>query len=456
MPKADPMPDSTHAKPVLPQAWLNLAAALPFRLPVSRNPDGSDASPQSLSRIYSQECAAIEMLDGAYGRDEFIPIPPPVLDLYRLYRPTPLCRAHGLEEALGYDGELYFKREDWNPTGSHKPNTAIPQVYYAATQGLRELVTDTGAGQWGSALAWACNRFGLDCTVFMTASSYKTKRVRATLMELAGERKREGGGASVRVYCSPSDITEPGRALRRENPDHPGSLGIGMGEAMHYVSSHGNSRLALGCMSYYAAMHQTIIAQELDHQLAALGVKPDIMIGCVGGGTNFVGFVATTALRAARANATSGQGAPRMIAAESANVPVLTTGKYEWENADYWGFTPVVKMYTLGRKFIPPEIHSGGLRYHGKSPILSLLRLHNIVEASAITQEDAFAAGVLFFRSQGVLIAPETGHAVAQVIEEVRRAKQESRRPTIVFCLSGTGYLDVTAYEHQVGLAGRK
>jgi len=322
-------------------------------------------------------------------------------------------------------------------------------VYYAATQGLRELVTDTGAGQWGSALAWACNRFGLDCTVFMTASSYKTKRVRATLMELASERIRESGDASVRVYCSPSDITEPGRSLRRESPDHPGSLGIGMGEAMHYVSSHSQTRLALGCMSYYAAMHQTIIAQELDQQLAAIGVKPDILIGCVGGGTNFVGFVATTAVRAARANATSGNGAPRMIAAESANVPVLTNGKYEWENADFWGFTPVVKMYTLGRKFIPPEIHSSGLRYHGKSPILSLLRLHNIVEASAISQEDAFSAGVLFFRYEGILIAPETGHAVAQVIHEVRRAQADKCAPTIVFCLSGTGYLDVNAYAHR-------
>lgn len=361
------------------------------------------------------------------------------MDEYRKYRPTRFQRARGLEKRLGYEGRIYFKREDGNPTGSHKPNTAIPQAYYARAQGLRQLVTDTGAGQWGAALAWACHNQELDCTVFMTRNSFNSKPYRRYLMEMSG----------AQVFASPSEITSRGRALLEVDAQHRGSLGIGMGEALEYRREHPDARLALGCMSYYAALHQTVIGQELFAQAERAEVEPDILIGCVGGGTNFMGFVAPYV---ARGFGEAGAKRPRMVAVESANVPVLSKGRYEYEHADAFGYTPRVKMYTLGREFLPDEIHAGGLRYHGKSPILSLLVHEGVVEAASVGQDEAFRAGRLFMEAEGILAAPESSHAIAHVASEVEREQREGTASTIVFCLSGTGYLDLQSYANFFGV----
>lgn len=420
--------------------WFNLAMQIPYDLPFPEDIQGHLTSHEFLGRIYSSECASIELLEGEYHLQTQISIPGAVLDEYRKYRPTPLCRARGLERYLGYPGEIYFKREDMNPTGSHKPNTAIPQAYYAKKQGLKGLVTDTGAGQWGAAISWACRTQGLDCTVFMTRNSFQTKPYRRYLMELSG----------ARVYPSPSEITAQGRALLETDPEHCGSLGIGMGEAMELVRQHPDTRLALGCMSYYAALHQTIIGQELVEQLAQAEIEPDFLIGCVGGGSNFVGFIAPFVPECVRQLGTPShqKRTPKLVAVESLNVPALTQGTYEYEHADTFALTPRVKMYTLGREFMPSEFHAAGLRYHGKTPILSLLVHHGVVEATAVSEAKAFEAGRVFFACEGILVAPESAHAVAQVISQVESEKQEGTASTIVFCLSGTGYLDLQGYDN--------
>lgn len=422
----------------LPTAWLNLASLVRSEYPPPI--DGETERPLTaadLSSRYSEECARIEVLEGRYARDLHIPIPGGVMDQYRKYRATPLFRARGLEEHLGYGGRIFYKREDLNPTGSHKPNTAIPQALYAKEQGLRGLVTDTGAGQWGAAMAWACRNYGLDCTVFMTRSSFVAKPYRRYLMELAGGL----------VYSSPSEMTSHGRALLAQDPDHQGSLGIGMGEALETVFQQDGVRLALGCMSYYAALHQTVVGLELERQLQMADIEPDLLVACVGGGTNLFGFMAPYLARKIR-----GAPGPEMVAAESQNVPSLTRGEYRYDYADAFKLTPKVKMYTLGHQFVPPRIHSGGLRYHGKSPILSLMVSKGLVAAVAIEQNRAFEAGGLFYQCEGVLPAPESAHAVAAVVDRVHAAMAAEQRPTIVFCLSGTGYLDLKGYADIFGL----
>jgi tryptophan synthase beta chain len=423
----------------VPDSWLNLAAQIPWALPLPQNTEGQTETIANLQAIYTEECARIELLDGEYASNPLIPIPGSVMDEYRKYRPTRFQRARGLEKRLDYEGRIYFKREDGNPTGSHKPNTAIPQAFYARAQGLSQLVTDTGAGQWGAALAWACHNQGLDCTVFMTRNSFNSKPYRRYLMEMSG----------AQAFASPSDLTSRGRALLEIDPQHRGSLGIGMGEALEYMRERPNARLALGCMSYYAALHQTVIGQELIAQAERAEVEADILIGCVGGGTNFMGFIAPYVARTVRETAAK---RPRMVAVESANVPVLSKGRYEYEHADAFGYTPRVKMYTLGREFLPDEIHAGGLRYHGKSPILSLLVHEGMVEATAINQDDAFKAGRMFMEAEGILAAPESSHAIAQVAVEVEREKREGTASTIIFCLSGTGYLDLQSYAEFFGV----
>ncbi|MFN7914557.1 MAG: TrpB-like pyridoxal phosphate-dependent enzyme [Vicinamibacterales bacterium] len=422
----------------IPQAWLNVAAAVAgeFPLPV----EGDDLRPISvdhLAQLYSEECARIELLQGHYRTDQFIQIPGEVMDQYRKYRATPLFRARGLEKRLGYSGRIFYKREDGNPSGSHKPNTAVPQAWYAKQQGLRGLVTDTGAGQWGAAMAWACRNLDLTCTVFMTGSSYRAKPYRRYLMELAG----------ATVHSSPSEMTLQGRQLLAAEPDHQGSLGIGMGEAIELVRRSEGVRLALGCMSYYAALHQTVVGLELERQLAHAGVAPDVLIACVGGGTNLFGFMAPYIARKLR-----GDSGPEMIAAESANVPSLSRGEYRYDYADAFKLTPKVKMYTLGHQFLPPRIHSGGLRYHGKSPILSLMVHKGLVTPLAIEQERAFEVGGWFYESEGVIPAPESAHAIAAVVDAVATAQAEGRNKDIVFCLSGTGYLDLQGYAQMFGL----
>lgn len=427
----------------VPDSWLNLAAQIPWQLPLPHDANGQVETHERLSQIYSEECAGIELLEGQYGNEPFISIPGAVIDEYKKYRPSKFQRAYGLEKRLDYEGRIYFKREDMNPTGSHKPNTAIAQAYYARKQKLKGLVTDTGAGQWGAALAWACYNQGLDCTIFMTRNSFLAKPYRRYLMEISGGR----------VFASPSNLTSRGRALLNADPHHRGSLGIGMGEAMEYMNELADTRLALGCMSYYAALHQTVIGQELAEQLAVEDIEPDILVGCVGGGTNFIGFVAPFIPRSEGAADSSAKSRrPRLVAVESANIPVLTKGTYTYEYADAFGFTTQVKMYTLGREFLPANIHAGGLRYHGKSPILSLLVHKGWIEAVAIDQERAFIAGKAFFESEGILPAPESAHAIAHVMTEVEREKENGSAATIVFCLSGTGYLDIQSYADFFGV----
>jgi len=421
-----------------PEAWLNIAAEVrsEYPLPV----EGEEEKPLSvdaLAKRYSRETARIELLDGEYGKDLHIPIPGEVIDQYRKYRCTPLYRARGMEKMLGYRGRIFYKREDFNPTGSHKPNTAIPQALYAKQEGLKGLVTDTGAGQWGAAMAWACRNYGLSCTVFMTHNSYVAKPYRRYLMELA----------EAVVHSSPSELTGEGRKLLLGDPDHQGSLGIGMGEALEMVNKGDGIRLALGCMSYYAALHQTVVGLELQKQLQLAGVEPDVLLACVGGGTNLFGFMAPFILQKIR----TGEG-PEMIAAESANVPSLTKGEYRYDYADAFKLTPKIKMFTLGHQFLPPKIHSGGLRYHGKSPILSLMVKKGVVRGEAVDQQAAFAWGGKFYEAEGVLPAPESAHAIAATAQAVARAQEEGRPKDIVFCLSGTGLLDLKGYADIFGL----
>lgn len=421
-----------------PDYWLNIAALVKDEYPLPVEGEAMTAlTVERLAERYSLECARIELLNGTYGRDLHIPIPGEVMDQYRKYRATPVFRARGLERRLKYDGRIFYKREDFNPTGSHKPNTAIPQALYAKEQGLKGLVTDTGAGQWGAAMAWACRNYGLDCIVFMTRNSYQAKPYRRYLMELAG-------GV---VHSSPSEMTAQGRALLAEDPDHQGSLGIGMGEALETVMHGTGIRLALGCMSYYAALHQTVVGLELERQMKLAGIEPDVLVACVGGGTNLFGFMAPYL----RQKLESGNG-PELIAAESANVPSLTRGDYRYDYADAFKLTPKIKMYTLGHQFVPPKIHSGGLRYHGKSPILSLMVKKGLVGATAIAQEYAFETGGIFYECEGVLPAPESAHAIAATIDAVKKAQAEGCRKDIVFCLSGTGYLDLKGYADIFGL----
>ncbi len=417
----------------IPERWYNIQADLPNPLKPALHPGTHQpAGPQDFAPLFPMELIKQEVTT-----ERWIQIPDPVRDLYTLWRPTPMFRATQLEKALGTPARIYYKYEGVSPTGSHKPNTAAAQAYYNKMEGVEAIVTETGAGQWGAAMAWACRSLGLACTVFMTRSSFLSKPYRRYLMELAG----------AVVHSSPSEMTVQGRRLLQDDPDHQGSLGIGMGEALETVRLGDGIRLALGCMSYYAALHQTIVGLELEKQLRYADVTPDVLVACVGGGTNLFGFMAPYLLRRLE-----GQPGPQMIAAESANVPSLTRGEYRYDYADAFKLTPKVKMYTLGHQFLPPKIHSGGLRYHGKSPILSLMVYKGLVGATAIDQERAFEIGGLFYECEGVIPAPESAHAIAAVVDVARRANEEGHKKDIVFCMSGTGFLDLQGYAQMFGL----
>lgn len=420
----------------VPEYWLNLAPLLGDRYRAPRNPETRERETvSSLQRLYTEECAKIELLADKYGILEKIEIPGEVMARYESYRPTSLFRVRHFERALQYEGQIFCKSEAANPGGSHKPNTAYPQAFYAAQQGLGALVTDTGAGQWGTALALASRAFGLECVVFMTHSSYVSKPYRRTMMEMAG----------AKVYSSPSAMTLRGRNLLEAEGEHSGSLGIGMGEAIELVRTQPGSRLALGCMAYHAALHQSVIGIEADAQLARIGVVPDVLVACVGGGSNLIGFAAPFLRRKLR-----GESEVRVVCAESASAPAMTKGELRYDFADAFGYTSEFFMYTLGHEFVPPAMHAGGLRYHGKSTILSTLAKERLVEAIDIPQEEAFAAARRFYMYEGVLPAPESGHAIAGVERIVAQAKAEGAKPTIAFCLSGNGYLDIEGYRDQL------
>jgi len=415
----------------VPTRWINAALDVPFELQPPLAPtEDRPVVVEDFEWLWPRECLEIELRQGVYGEEREIPIPPDVLDGYKSYRPTPLFRARRLERALNTPAELWFKREDQNPGGSHKLNTALAQAKYAADQGIRTLVTDTGAGQWGTALAFACQRFGLDCVVFMVRKSFDEKPYRRYLMEMLG----------ATVHSSPSELTEVGRRVRKEDPDSTGSLGMGMSEAIELVRTTEDHRLALGCMSYYAVMHQTVIGVETAQQIALAGRQPDVLIGCVGGGSNLMGFAGPYIASLAKT------GKPRIVAAEPASVPCLTSGDFRYDWADYNRTTPRIAMYSLGSDFQPPPIHSGGLRYHGKTPLLSALVHEGFIEARPLDQRAVFEAGQLFFRTEGILPAPESAHAVLAAIDEARAAAEAEEERVIVSCLSGHGYLDLAGY----------
>ncbi len=411
----------------IPTHYYNLAADLPFSLDPPLNPATKQPmGPDELAAIFP-----MNLIEQEVTQEKEIEIPEPVREAYLMYRPTPLIRATRLEKALGTPAKIFYKYEGVSPTGSHKPNTAIAQAYYNKIAGTKKLVTETGAGQWGSALAFASHVFGLDCTVYMVKVSYHQKPYRKTIMHLYG----------AEIYASPSDRTEAGRKILQEDPDCPGSLGIAISEAVEEALQDEKTKYSLGSVLNHVLLHQTIIGQEAKRQLEAIGEYPDVIIGCHGGGSNFAGL-AFPFLR----DKINGKDID-VIAVEPKSCPTLTEGKLEYDFGDTAGMTPLMKMYTLGHDFIPPSIHAGGLRYHGAAPLVSAVLEHGLIRAMALDQLEIFEGAVLFSQTEGIIPAPESSHAVQAAILEAKKAKEEGKEKTIVFNLSGHGLLDLSAYE---------
>jgi len=382
-------------------------------------------APEDLMRIFTKEGVRQEMC-----MEERVRIPEEVREAYlRLGRPTPLYRATRLEKYLKTKAKIYYKREDVNPCGSHKPNTAVAQAYYASKEGVEKLATETGAGQWGTALSYACMLFGLECEVFMTRSSYDSKPYRKTLMQLFGGK----------VHPSPSSITESGRTCLKEMPDHPGSLGVAISEAIEFTLKSGNTKYSLGSVLNHVLLHQTVIGEETMLQFKQIDVVPDLMVGCIGGGSNFAGFCYPFVREKLQ-----GRIGTKFLAVEPEAVPSTTKGEYRYDYGDTAELTPLIEMYTLGHKFIPPPIHAAGLRYHGKAPSLSLLIKEGVINSVAYGQEEVFEAAKLFARTEGIVPAPETAHAIKAVIDEARKCSEDR---IIAFNFSGHGLLDLGGYE---------
>jgi len=407
----------------LPQSWYNVASDLPEPLPPPLHPlTKKPLTPEDLAPIFPMGLIMQEV-----SQERWIEIPQEVLEAYKIYRPTPLQRAWRLEKALKTNCRIYFKNESLSPPGSHKPNTAIAQAYYNKKEGVKRLCTETGAGQWGSALAFACKLFDLKCTVYMVKVSYEQKPYRKLLMQAWG----------AEVYASPTDRTESGRKILAQDPNSPGSLGIAISEAVEDAVKHADAKYTLGSVLNHVILHQTIVGLETKKQLELAKEKPDVLIGCVGGGSNFSGFVFPFI-----PDKIKGQDI-RMIAVEPTACPTLTKGIYAYDYGDTVGLTPLVKMYTLGHSFIPPGIHAGGLRYHGDAPLLCLLVKNKLIEAKAYPQNPVFEAAVLFAQTEGLIPAPETAHAIKCVIDEAKN----NQNKCIVFNFSGHGNFDLAAYD---------
>jgi tryptophan synthase beta chain len=429
------MPDTDHLhtkitldEDELPTQWYNLLADLPEPPPPVLHPGTlQPIGPDDLAPLFPMDLIAQEV-----STDRYVDIPGAVLDVYRLWRPSPLYRAHRLERALDTPARIYYKYEGVSPAGSHKPNTAVPQAYYNAQAGIRRLTTETGAGQWGTALAFACAQFGLDCEVWQVRASYDQKPYRRYMIETFG----------ATIHPSPSDLTAAGRAILAEHPDSTGSLGIAISEAVEVAAQNPDTNYALGSVLNHVLMHQTIIGEEALLQLAKVGEQPDVIIGCTGGGSNF-GGLAFPFLREKLA----GRMAPVLRAVEPAACPSLTRGVYAYDFGDTAGMTPLMKMHTLGHDFIPDPIHAGGLRYHGMSPLISHLKEEGLLEAVAKPQRECFAAGVQFARTEGIVPAPEPTHAIAGAIEEALRCKESGEAKVILTALCGHGHLDLPAYD---------
>ncbi len=416
------LPDSK-----LPKAWYNILPDLPEPLkpplnPKTRQPIG----PEDLAVIFPAP-----LLEQEVSMQREIPIPEEILEIYSIWRPTPLVRAERLEKMLGTPAKIFYKYEGASPAGSHKPNTAVAQAYYNKISGIKRLTTETGAGQWGSALALGCSFFGLDLKVYMVKISYEQKPYRKSLIRTWG----------AEIVPSPSPDTAAGRKVLEETPDTPGSLGIAISEAVEDAASREDTNYSLGSVLNHVLLHQTIIGLETKRQLQSEGLKPDIVIGCIGGGSNFAGM----ALPFVR-DAINGEKI-RCIAVEPTACPTVTRGHYHYDFGDTAEMTPLLAMHTLGHSFVPPGIHAGGLRYHGMAPIISHLVRLGLVEARAYHQLDCFEAAVKFARAEGVVPAPETSHAVRAAIEEAERCKKEGKEETIVFNFSGHGFFDMSAYD---------
>ena len=412
----------------IPIAWYNIVADLPTPPPAVLHPGTAlPIGPADLAPLFP-----MELIKQVVSQDREIEIPEPVRDAYRLYRPSPLFRAHRLEKALGTPAHIYYKYEGGSPSGSHKPNTALPQAFYNKEEGVKRLATETGAGQWGSALAFAGAYFGLDVKVYMVRASYDQKPYRRNLMEVYG----------AEIVASPSRDTEYGRKVLEEQPDHTGSLGLAISEAIEDTVTHPGTKYSLGSVFDFVLLHQTVIGQEAMEQMAMAGDEPDVIIGCAGGGSNFAGLTFPFIGRGLR-----GGPKPRIIAVEPEAAPSLTRGVYRYDFGDTARMTPLVKMHTLGHDFIPEPIHAGGLRYHGMSPIVSLLKEQGLIEAQAVHQRATFEAGVQFARTEGILPAPEPTHAIKVAIDQAIEARDEGRSRVILFNLCGHGHFDLSAYE---------
>jgi tryptophan synthase beta chain len=412
----------------IPRAWYNIAADLPTPAPPVLHPGtGQPIGPADLAPLFP-----MELIKQVVSQDREIEIPEAVRDAYRLYRPSPLFRAHRHEKVLDTPAHIYYKYEGGSPSGSHKPNTALAQAFYNKQEGVTRLATETGAGQWGSALAFAGAMFDLEIKVFMVRSSYDQKPYRRVLMETYG----------ALVVPSPSEDTNYGRSVLADVPDHTGSLGIAISEAIEDTVSHPGTKYSLGSVFDFVLLHQTVIGQEAIEQMALAGEEPDIVIGCAGGGSNFAGLAFPFLGRGLR-----GGPKPRIIAAEPEAAPSLTKGAYRYDFGDTARMTPLVKMYTLGHDFIPEPIHAGGLRYHGMSPLVSLLKEEGLIEARAIHQRASFEVGVQFARAEGILPAPEPTHAIKVAVDEAMDARKAGESKVILFNLCGHGHFDLSAYE---------
>jgi len=411
----------------IPHHWYNLAADLPRPIPPHCHPGtGKPVTPDDMRAIFPDS-----LIEQEVSTERWIDIPGPVREALAVWRPTPLIRARRLEKHLGTPARIYYKHEGVSPSGSHKPNTAVAQAYYNKQAGIERIATETGAGQWGSSLAFACDWFGLECKVYMVKVSYEQKPYRRSLMRLWG----------AQCVPSPSNETESGRRVLAQDPETTGSLGIAISEAVEDAVTHDNTNYSLGSVLNHVCTHQTVIGQETRKQLALAEETPDVMIGCAGGGSNMAGMIFPYVK-----DTLDGHG-PRLIAVEPTACPTLTRGRYAYDYGDTVGMAPLACMYTLGHSFVPSGIHAGGLRYHGMAPSVSLIQKLGVLEARAYHQNAAFAAGVLFARTEGICPAPEANHAIQCAIDEALKCKEAGQEKCIVFNFSGHGHFDLLSYD---------
>lgn len=412
----------------IPTQWYNIQAEMPVRPQPMLNKDGSPVTVDDLSHLFSRTASEQEL----NFSDSWIDIPEPVRELYAYYRTTPLVRAYGLEEALGTPAHIYFKNESVSPIGSHKINSALPQVYYCKQEGVTNVTTETGAGQWGAALSYAAKVFGIEAAVYQVKVSYEQKPYRRSIMQTFG----------AQVTPSPSMSTRAGKDILTKYPNHQGSLGTAISEAVELAQMTPGCKYTLGSVMSHVSLHQTVIGLEAEKQMALAGEYPDVVIACFGGGSNF-GGIAFPFMR----HNFSGERHTRFVAAEPASCPKLTRGEFHYDYGDETGYTPLVPMFTLGHNFRPANIHAGGLRYHGAGLIVSQLLKDGLMEAVDINQLESFEAASLFARHEGIIPAPESGHAIAATIREALKCKETGEQKTLLFCLSGHGLIDMASYD---------